>query len=258
MVLFAPAPSQQAAAAAAEQQAFSSRAGTPAITPAAAAAPKQQPAASKLKGSSGAVVQQQQPESGAVADLQQQVVAAAAADDDAAAADALRDGLSRFMSGLPEASLHSFWGSSSRCEVWTAALAAAQQPRDFAALITQLELMLLTDSWRMGWQLWAQPAQNPELVHTWPQVGFRLAERQQQHSCCCLLPFDTYVCLPPLYATRCLGSNIARFLMSLTCVLGLATGQAQGLHQPLTACCVCCPILPNTDCFCRSGTASSD
>lgn len=194
MLLFAPVTSQQAAAAGAEQQAFSSRAGTPAITTAAAAAaaPKQ-PASSQLKGGSSAAVQQQW-EPAAVADLQQQLVAAAAANDDAAAADALRDGLSRFMSGLPEASMHSFWGSSSRCEVWTAALAAAQQPRDFAALIAQLELMLLTDSWRMGWQLWAHPAQNPELVHTWPQVGFWAG------SCAAVLLLPsyldkTYVCL---------------------------------------------------------------
>jgi hypothetical protein len=105
-----------------------------------------------------------------VAALQQQLVAAAAAGDDAAAADALRDGLGNFMDGLPDASMHPFWGSSSRCDTWRAALAAAQQPAHFAALIAQLELMLLSDSWRMGWQLWAVPAQNPAVVRTWPQV----------------------------------------------------------------------------------------
>jgi hypothetical protein len=38
-------------------------------------------------------------------------------------------------------------------------------------VLLQVELMLLSDSWRMGWQLWAQPAQNPGVVATWPQVG---------------------------------------------------------------------------------------
>jgi hypothetical protein len=183
MVLFAPSPTDQAAAAAAavegdgqqqEQQTYSSRAGTPSVTAAApaAGASKQQAAPSRLQhnSSNDQQQQQQQLEPAAVAALQQQLVAAAAADDDAAAADALRDGLSRFMMGLPEASMHSFWGSSGRCEAWQGALAVARQPADFAALIAQLELMLLTDSWRMGWQLWAQPAQNPTLVQTWPQV----------------------------------------------------------------------------------------
>jgi hypothetical protein len=78
--------------------------------------------------------------------VQQQLVAAAAAQDDAAAAEALRDGLSRFMGGLPEASLHPFWGSISRCEAWRAALTAAQRPADFAALIAQV----CVTSWRCG------------------------------------------------------------------------------------------------------------
>jgi hypothetical protein len=145
MLLFAPPPSQHTAAAGGEggalqqqqqqHEAHSSRAGTPALT----AAPAAVPAAAGSRLAQDSSKQQQQPhQPPAAAAVQQQLVAAAAAQDDAAAAEALRDGLARFMAGLPEASLHPFWGSISRCEAWRAALTAAQRPADFAALIAQV------------------------------------------------------------------------------------------------------------------------